>query len=127
MMYNQKLISAIKVKNKIMREHGEDIFLPFGSEYSILLKNINSQKVKINISIDGEDILDGHSLIIEPNSEMDLERWLLGGTKEGPKLKFVEKTNEIRDSRDNSVMDGILIISYQYEKKFEYCKDTIQL
>lgn len=40
MVYSNQLVAAVKCKGKIMREKKGNIFLPFGSEYSILIKNL---------------------------------------------------------------------------------------
>ena len=42
MMYNNKLVAAIKSNGKVLREFGEEVYIPFGSEYSILIKNLHS-------------------------------------------------------------------------------------
>lgn len=116
MTFNSNLVASVKVDGKIMREHSDKIYLPFGSEYSILLKNLNTVKAQINIFIDGEDILDGNSLILNANSDMDLERWLVGGLQSGPALKFIEKTDTIRETKEETGMDGVVEIRYQFEK-----------
>ncbi len=117
MMHSNKFVSSIKVNGKVMREHKDTIYLPFGSDFSIFLKNLNSRKAQVKISIDGDDILDGHALLVDPHSDLELKRWMISGSdSKGPKLKFVEKTDEIREIRDERSMDGIVEITYQYEK-----------
>jgi len=116
-MYQEKFVATIKCDGKVLREKNGTVYLPFGSDYSILLKNLNSRKAKVNISIDDEDILNGRSLIIDQNSSTELKRFLTDDECVGPKLKFVEKTECIRSQRgENSGMDGIIRISFQYEK-----------
>ena len=34
MMYNQQFVVSIRCNGKIMREHGDEVYLPFGTEYS---------------------------------------------------------------------------------------------
>jgi hypothetical protein len=116
MMFNQKLVCSIRVDGKIMREHGDTIYLPFGSDFSIFLKNLNTVKAQVSIKIDGDDILDGNNLIIDPGKSLDLERWLVGGMKTGPTLRFIEKSDEIAESKEETGMDGIVEVSYQFEK-----------
>ena len=41
MMYHKKLVASIRTNGKILREFKDTVYLPFGSEYSILLKNLN--------------------------------------------------------------------------------------
>ena len=73
MMYQEKFIAVVKCNNKILREQNKcEVHLPFGSEYSLLFKNLDSRRVNVNVSIDGTDILFGRSLVIDANSEMEL-------------------------------------------------------
>ena len=115
MMYNNKLVASVKVGGKIMREDGETVYLPFGSEYSLLLKNLNTQKAQVKIEIDGEEVTGG-GLLISPNQSVDLERFILNDNlTTGPRFKFIEKTEQISDYRGDKIEDGIVRISYQFE------------
>ena len=38
-MYSNKLIACVKHNGKILREKGENVLLPFGSEYTLYFKN----------------------------------------------------------------------------------------
>lgn len=117
MVYQNKFVAVIKVDGKILREKdNNDVFLPFGSEYSILLKNLNSATAKVDVSIDGEDVLDCKSLIVYPNSETEL-KGKLTGTKAKNKFKFIEKTDEVSDYRGDRVDDGIIRVEVFFEKE----------
>jgi hypothetical protein len=129
MMYNNKLVASVKVGGKVLREHDDTVMLPFGSEYSLLLKNLNSRKAQVKIEIDGEDVTGG-GLLISPNQTIDLERFILDGNlSEGPKFKFIEKTEKISDYRGDRIEDGIMRISYQFEAAPTYytksCPTTV--
>lgn len=114
-MMSNKLVASVKVGGKIMREDGETIYLPFGSEYSLLLKNLNTRKALVKVEIDGEDVAGG-GLIISPNQTVDFERYILDGNlSEGPRFKFIEKTAQISDYRGDRVEDGIVRVTYQFE------------
>jgi hypothetical protein len=116
-MYNSKMVASIKCNGKVMREHGDTVYLPFNSDFTIFLKNLNTKRVQVNITIDGEDVLDGSCLIINAGESLDLKRWLLNGDmKTGPKFRFIEKTEGIRETRGEGAMDGLIEITYQYEK-----------
>jgi len=115
MMYNSKLICVIKVNGKILREQGDVVYIPFGSEYEISMKNINNVGALVNISIDGEDVLDGSALILRPNNDYSLEGFM-GGNKVSHKFKFIEKTQQISDYRGDRISDGIIRITYKFEK-----------
>ena len=56
-MYNQKLVASLKANGKILREFKDTVYIPFGSEYSFLIKNLNTTRALVNIFIDGEDVI----------------------------------------------------------------------
>lgn len=116
-MYNKKFVASVKCGDRILREQGEDVFLPFGSEYSLFLKNMNSTLAVVNIEIDGRDVLGGTSLVIDPNRTLDLKRFLLENDAGlGPAFKFMEKTDAISESRGDKIEDGIIRVEYRFEK-----------
>lgn len=117
MMYNEKMIATVKVGGKVLREFKDTVFLPYASEYEIYLKNLNTVRASVRVFIDGNDVLGGRSLIIEPNSDLSLERSIAGGNlTEGNKFKFIERTETIEKHRGIGAEDGIVRIEYQYEK-----------
>lgn len=117
MMYHKRLVACVKVNGKILRESGEEVILPFGSEYSILLKNQNSLRVMVRVSIDGTDVTDGRWLIIEPNDSVELERFIRNGNLQaGNRLKFIERTDQIEESRGVQVDDGLVRVEWKTEK-----------
>lgn len=124
MMYNQKLVASVKCAGKIMREQGETVFLPFGEEYSLLLKNLSSQKAVIQVEIDGRQVIpDG--LVLHPNVSIDLERFIVNSDlNKGPRFRFIEKTEQISDYRGDTIDDGIIRISYQFEMPVPYPPTT---
>jgi hypothetical protein len=115
MMHHQKLVASIKANGKVLREFGETVLVPFGSEYSIFLKNLHVARVQVGITIDGKDILGGSKLIINGNSSIDLERFVELNDR-GHKLKFVERTESIEKHRGISAEDGLIRIEYEYEQ-----------
>jgi hypothetical protein len=116
MMYNQKLVASIKVKGKILREFKDTVYIPFASEYSILLKNLHTQRAVVNVYLDGENVVPG-GLVIDPGRSIDLERWIKNGNlSEGNKFKFIERTSAIEDGpRGIKQEDGLVRIEYQFE------------
>ena len=118
MTYKSNLVASVKANHKIVKEQriqGQVItYLPFGTEYSILFKNLHARKASVRVSIDGTDVLYGKSLVIEPNKELELKRFL-NDLNKGNKLKFIEKTEEISDHREDKIDDGIIRIEYQFE------------
>ena len=116
MMYNQKLVASIKSKGKILREFKDTVYIPFASEYSILLKNLNTVRAVVNVFIDGENAVPG-GLVIDPGRSVDLERWIKNGNlSEGNKFKFIERTAAIEEGpRGIKEEDGLIRVEYQFE------------
>ena len=117
MMYESKLAAAIKVNGKVLREFNKDtVYIPFGSEYSILLKNLNTKRAVINITIDGQNIVEG-GLVLNAGQEVDLERFVKNGNlTEGNRLKFIERTDSIEQHRGIKLEDGLVKVEFQFEQ-----------
>jgi hypothetical protein len=114
MVYKSNLAVAIKVNGKVLREQGDLVTLPFGSEYSILLKNMDTVRVLAKISIDGVEVTDG-SFILQPNSSSEIERFVKDLNK-GNRFKFIERTEAVEQHRGVKVDDGLIRIEYSREK-----------
>jgi hypothetical protein len=116
MMYNKKLVASIKTKGKILREFKDTVYIPFGCEYSILLKNLNTVRAVVNVFIDGENAVPG-GLVIDPGRSVDLERWIKNGNlTEGNRFKFIERTAKIEEGpRGIKEEDGLIRVEYQFE------------
>jgi len=121
MVYNEKLVAVIKCNGRVLREETDVVTLSFNSEYSILIKNLDSRKAVVKVSIDGQDVLSGNSLVIEPNREIELEGFMNGSIAKN-RFKFIQKTKEISDFRGDRVDDGIIRIEYWFEKYVEKIK-----
>lgn len=115
-MYSNKLTVALKHNGKILRERSGYVFLPFGCEYSLLVKNLNTRKVSVNISIDGEDVLNNKSLLVYPDRETELKGFMDGMTARN-KFKFIQKTKEISDYRGDRIDDGLIRVEFAFEKE----------
>ena len=94
MTYADKFVVEVKQGGKILRVKDGAVYLPFGSEYSIYLKNLNSKRANVNISIDGEDVLDNHSLILDANSSTELQGFLRGNVAKN-RFRFIHKLANI--------------------------------
>ena len=124
MMYNNKLAVAIKTGGKVLREVGETVYIPFGSEYSFFVKNLNNVRADVKISIDGDEIADGDSFVVGPNQSVDIERFLRkNNLNEGNRFKFIERTAGIENHRGVGAEDGLIRVEFRFEKrqpKIEY-------
>lgn len=118
-MYSEKLAIAIKSNGKVLREFGDTVKLPFGSEYSIFVKNLNSVRALVKIEIDGKDIADGTSFIVPANGSIDIERFLRNGNKDvGNRFKFIERTERVEKHRGGpQIEDGLIRIEYEFERE----------
>ncbi len=116
MMYESKLAAAIKVDGKVLREFKDTVHIPFGSEYTVLLKNLNTTRAVANVFIDGENAVPG-GLVIDPGREIDLERWIKNGNlTEGNCFKFIERTGSVEKHRGIGIEDGLVRIEFQFEQ-----------
>ena len=117
MMYSNKLVASLKANGKILREFKDTVYIPFGSEYSFLLKNLHTQRAVVNIFIDGTNVVEG-GLVLDPGREVNLERYVKNGNlTEGNRFKFIERTQAIEDGpRGVKLEDGLIRIEFQYEQ-----------
>ena len=117
MMYQSKLVASLKANGKILREFKDTVYIPFGSEYSFLLKNLHTTRAVVNIFIDGDNIVEG-GLVINAGQEVNLERYIKNGNlTEGNRFKFIERTAAIEDGpRGVKLEDGLVRIEFQFEK-----------
>jgi hypothetical protein len=116
MMYESKLAAAIKVDGKVLREFKDTVHIPFGSEYTILLKNLNTTRAVVNVYIDGDNMVPG-GLVLDPGREIDLERSIKNGNlTEGNRFKFIERTGAVEQHRGIGIEDGLVRIEFQFEQ-----------
>lgn len=116
-MHNEKLVIALKSHGKILREFKDTCYIPFGQEYSILIKNLNSVRVQLRIQVDGQDATEGCSLVVNPNSSLELQRFIKNGNMhEGNRFKFIERTAGIEQHRGVQIEDGLIRVEFQFEK-----------
>lgn len=124
-MFKNDFIVAVRRNGQILREVGDLVSLPFGSEYSLLLKNKSSRKAVVSVEIDGSDVLNGNRLVIYPNSETDLMGFMSGNAVKN-RFKFIQKTKEIVEHRGDKVDDSFIRVEFQYEKAVrEVIRETI--
>jgi hypothetical protein len=114
-MFNSSFVLSVKNNNKeILREFGNRVYLPFYSEFSLLLKNLRSQRAVVSVKIDGMSILGDGKLVIGPNDSLDLERFLNDGDfLKGNKFKFVPVEGNAADP--SSSENGWVEVRVQFE------------
>lgn len=126
-MYNNKFVVCIKASGKVLRETKDLVHLPYGSEFTVLVKNLNSRRAKFKLHIDGTDVLDGTEIIVNANSEVEMKRFIRNGNmNEGNAYKFIERIQAIEDGpRGIKADDGIIRVEFWYEKAPPQVIDTI--
>ena len=119
MMYQDRLAVAIKVNGKVLREQGDTVFIPFGSEYSLLIKNMNSVRALVSIEVDGTDATERTRLIVPANDSIELERFIKSGNLEkGQRFKFIERTSKIEEGpRGIKAEDGLIRVEFEFERE----------
>jgi hypothetical protein len=96
------------------------VALPFGSEYSLRLRNKSGKRALANIFIDGEAISDNNEgVIIDAHSYVDVDRFI--NVKK--KLKFVsEKSSAAADfGKTNNNSNGIVKVEWRLEANKPSC------
>jgi len=119
-MYNNKLAVALKSAGNVLREFNKDeVYVPFGSEYSIFIKNLNSVRALVTVSVDGVDVGDGTRFVVDANDSVDIERFIKNGNfNEGNRLKFIERTGAIENNRGVGIEDGLVRVEFNFEKVY---------
>lgn len=122
-MYADRFILCLKHDGKILRDSGGVVNVPFGVEYGIFLKNLNSVRAVAKVSVDGKDA-SGAGLIIPANGSVDLERFITNGNLDrGNKFKFIERTAGIEAHKGIGADDGLVRVEFFAEKVIQ--KQTV--
>lgn len=117
MTYHLGAVAVIKANGKVLREIDGTVLLPFGAEYSILIKNLKSRRVMASVSIDGQDVGEGRRFIVGPNSSVELERFIHNGNLQaGNRFKFIERSAAVEAHRGIQADDGIVRVEYWTEQ-----------
>lgn len=118
MTYKNQFVVEVKVNGQILRIRDGSIYLPFECEYSIMLKNLNSKKASVKISIDNKDVLDSHSLIMNPLGVHELKGFLKGTVAKN-RFRFIQKTKQIQEHRGDRIDDGLIRVEFAFEKQIK--------
>jgi hypothetical protein len=117
MVYQNNFVATVKVGKKILRENQNTVTVPFGSEYSIYLKNLSTVRALVRVSVDGQDATEGVWLIVPANSPLELERFIKNGNMyKGNRFKFIERTGQIEEHRGVGAEDGLIRVEYKFEQ-----------
>lgn len=106
-MHSNKVTIAILVDGKSLYENKNELYIPFGKEYNIFIKNDNSFDVKIKVKLDlllAEDIF-----LVKANEK----RIVKGFSHMGDfyQYKFIEKNDVIKKHNPSNCLDGMVSFS----------------
>ena len=77
MVHSNNFVVSIKSNGKYLREFRDggtvETYIPFGSEYSVYLKNLDARKAKVSITVDGREVI--KDLVVYGNNSMEIERF----------------------------------------------------
>jgi len=112
-MYKKNYVLALKIGGKILREANERVELPFGYEYSVLIKNLHGVRATAALTVNGSEI---GTFIVPANGEIEVERFMKNGNMNaGNKFKFIERTASIEEARGIQVDDGLVRVEFKKE------------
>jgi hypothetical protein len=123
MMYVEKFVGAVKCKGKFLRDKDGVVKIPFENDYSLVLKNLEGREAVVRIIIDGKDVLNGSSLVINGNSTLELNGFLNGNSVNN-KFRFVRFTKTIEEAIGYDPEDSLIKIQFQF-KKLEPIKQEV--
>ena len=122
MMYKNNFVAVIKCNGNILRERSNGaVYLPFGASYSVLLKNKDARRALVTMEVDGKNVLNGQSLILDGNETQEIKGFMRNMRKTN-RFKFINKTREIQQHRGDRIDDGLVRVTYQFEKPIEFPK-----
>lgn len=115
-MFKENFVVCVKSSGKVLRENkGGIVELPFGSEYSLFLKNLSSRKAVASVFVDGKDVSEGNRIIVEGGRGVDILGFIEGNEVKNS-FKFIERTKRIEEYRGINAEDGIIRVQFQFEK-----------
>lgn len=119
-MFKNGLVAIIKANGKIIRDVDDGgsrvVYLPFGTDYTIALKNNESKRAAVSITVDGVDVLDGSQLVIDANAETEVKGFVNSSSRFAKNgFRFIEQTDKVKAHRGESISDGLVRVEFQYE------------
>lgn len=124
--YRDEFVVCVKKDGQVLRESKGRVYLPFYSEYSLLLKNNSFHRGCAKVTIDGMDALGGYEIVVPTFGSVDLERFCIDGNlNNGNKFLFVPVSDSrIQDPSSPSL--GKIVVEFWKESKNMYTewKDT---
>ncbi|HLD90977.1 MAG TPA: hypothetical protein VI911_08195 [Patescibacteria group bacterium] len=124
-MYKNNFLVILKHNGKVLREIDGVVTVPFGSDYTIVLKNYDSRRAVVSVDIDGLSVLNGNQIVVPANDIVELQG-ALDNLSVNNKFRFIQKTKAISDFRGDRLDDGIVRVEYTFEKPSIPYRDFIK-
>ena len=113
-MYRDSYAMAVIVNGKVLKEMDNTVVMPFGTEYTVRLKNKQRKQSVADVFIDGR--LAAKGIVVSANGTVDLERFVVDGNlASGPCFKLVP-TKDGRVEQPDEMENGILEVKFYPEK-----------
>jgi len=147
-MYKNKLVVCIKVNEKILKEEGNQVFLPYNTKYSVFIKNENNVPAIIKYDFDSDILETKMNIQAKSKKEINIDTnnnslELNKGKKEKLTVKFgfIDENNldlnleheiilKLSGSKANKQIDSIkttkdkkvcLTCNKQFKYKYNFC------
>ena len=124
-MYEDRFVVVVEQGGRVLREIGDTVTIPFGSDYGLRLKNLNSRRAVAKVTIDGEDVLGGNEVVVGPNAELALQGFMSADGRVRRKFRFTRKTAEVVEHRGDRLDDGMVRVEFRYEQPKPRVEETI--
>ena len=111
-MYRDGFSACVLLDGKVVKESGEQIVVPFESEYGLRLKNKYAEATAVDIYIDGQLVNEIGHILLAGNSSLDVDQWILK-SGHAKKLLFTKLTNPKVDQPNDSENGRVEIRFYK--------------
>lgn len=109
-MFKQNTVISIKVGKNFLPDQDSIVKLPFGSEYSILIKNLNNSPIKVRMFIDGNINGPEKGFLIKEKDSFEINSFFNTNNA----LKFVNKSKELNKQKQKFQKD---LLKNQFHSK----------
>ena len=113
-MYKNKFVACITAGGKVLREFDSAVYMPFGTEYEVLLQNLSNVRAVVHVYIDGE-LVTPSGVIVPASGKLSLER-AIKTLDIGNRFKFIQMSDAIANHRGVRSEDGLVRIEFDFEQ-----------
>lgn len=103
-MFKQNTVISIRVGKNFLPDNDSIIKIPFGSEYSILIKNLNNSPINVRMFIDGIQNGQEKGFVIKEKDSLELNSFFISNNA----FKFINKSKELNERRNENIEDSLI-------------------